>query len=75
MIKTTSQISEEKWINWGGWEMLNSYFINSNWNKDSLVENEIVLQEFIRELFYNVGLFYDLDLEATEDKIDKFNFI
>ena len=55
--------------------MLNSYFINSQWNKDSLVKNEILLYEFSRELFYNTGLFYDLDLEATEGKIDKFNFI
>ena len=55
--------------------MLNSYFINSQWNQDSRVKNEILLQEFSRELFYNTGLFYDLNLEATEGKIDRFNFI
>lgn len=57
----------------GGWEVLNSYFINSQWNQDSHVKNEILLQEFSRELFYNTGLFYDLNLEATEGKIDRFN--
>ena len=73
MIKTTSQISEKKWTNWGWMGSVEFTFHKFPMNQDSRVKNEILLQQFSIELFYNTGLFYDLNLEATEGKIDRFN--